>query len=176
MFRGYDSGYDSPSLVYCLHKYTLASPAEQLPQLIFEGADWPWHSKARFRYDSGYVSGMIRRMIRACNCFWKNRTHRAVSKTFKTMHILCTKSLSHSGDIVWHKNWTQDLTAWLDHHDLPIQLNKMDVSKHGFKIMGMIRSMIRGYDSRVWFGVWFEEMQHACGHKFLYTPFLETLI
>ena len=39
MFR-YDSGYDSPSLVYCLHKYTLASPAEQLPQLIFEGADW----------------------------------------------------------------------------------------------------------------------------------------
>ena len=60
------------------------------------------------------------------------------------MYILCTKSLSHSGDIVWHKNWTQDLTAWLDHHDLPIQLKQMDVSKHGFKIMGMIR----GYDSR----------------------------
>ena len=32
----------------------------------------------------------------------------------------------------------------LDHHDLPIQT---DVSKHGFKIMGMIRGMIRGHDS-----------------------------
>ena len=44
--------------------------------------------------------------------------------------------------------------------------NTIDVSKHGFKIMGMIRGMIRGYDSGAWFGVWFAEMQHACDHKF----------
>ena len=31
--------------------------------------------------------GMIRGLIRACNCFWKNRKHRAVSHTFKTMTI-----------------------------------------------------------------------------------------
>ena len=101
------------------------------------------------RYDSGVQLFLEK---------WKNR---AVSNTFKK----CTSCvLSHSGDIVWHKNWTQDLTATgLDHHDLRIQT---DVSKHGFKIMGMIRGMIRGYDSGAWFGVWFEEMQHACGHRF----------
>ena len=51
--------------------------------LFLKGPTGPWHSKVRFRYDSGYVSGMIRGMIRACNCFLKNRKNRAVSNTFK---------------------------------------------------------------------------------------------
>ena len=49
---------------------------------------------------------------------------------------------------------------------MPSKNTIIDVSKHGFKIMGMIRRMIRGYDSGAWFGVWFAEMQHACDHKF----------
>ena len=75
-------------------------------------------------------------------CKGKERLHA------RTLSSCTSCVLSHSGDSVRHKNWTQDLTATgLDHHDLPIQLKQMDVSKHGFKIMGMICSMIRGYDS-----------------------------
>ena len=51
--------------------------------LFLKGPTGPWHSKVRFRYDSGYVSGMIRGMIRACNYFLKNRNNGAVSNTFK---------------------------------------------------------------------------------------------
>ena len=65
--------------------------------LFLKGLTGPWHSKVRVSYDSQYVSGMIRGMIRACNCFLKHRKSRAVSNTSKK----CTSCvLSHSGDIV----------------------------------------------------------------------------
>ena len=67
MFRGYDSG------VWFGVWFALAC-------LLPTG---PFQSKARFRYDSGYVSGMIRGMLRACNCFWKSRNKRAASNTSK---------------------------------------------------------------------------------------------
>ena len=52
------------------------------------------HSKARFGYDSGYVSGMIRGMTQAGDCFCKNKVERQSFVKYKTkkMHILCTRS------------------------------------------------------------------------------------
>ena len=57
-------------------------------RLFLKGPTGPWHSKVRFRYDSGYVSGMIRGMIRACNCFLKNR------KILLQIHLLLLPTLS----------------------------------------------------------------------------------
>ena len=101
MFRRYDSGYDSPHLLYCLHKdYILFQRALSL---LHQAGDWscflkgpagPWQSKARFGYDSGYVPGMIRGMTRAGDCFCKNKVEGQSFVKYKTrkMHILCTRS------------------------------------------------------------------------------------
>ena len=100
MFRRYDSGYDSPHL-YCLHKDYM--PPISKGSLLHQAGDWgvflkgptgPWHSKARFGYDSGYVSGMIRGMTRTGDCFCKNRVEGQSFVKYKTkkMHILCTRS------------------------------------------------------------------------------------
>ena len=94
MFRRYDSGYDSPHLLYCLHKdYILYQRALSYTKLA-TGPTGPWHSKARFGYDSGYVSGMIRGMTRAGDCFCKNKVEGQSFVKYKTkkMHILCTRS------------------------------------------------------------------------------------
>ena len=48
--------------------------------LFLKGPTKPWHTKVRFRYDSGYASGMIRGMIRACNCFLKKKMCQILSK------------------------------------------------------------------------------------------------
>ena len=103
MFRRYDSGYDSPHLLYCLHKdYILYNISKG--SLLHQAGDWgcfmkgptgPWHSKARFGYDSGYVSGMIRGMTRAGDCFYKNKIEGQsfMSNTKqKICTILCTMS------------------------------------------------------------------------------------
>ena len=46
---------------------------------FLKGPTGPWHSKARFGYDSGYVSGMIRGMTRAGDCVCKNKVESRVS-------------------------------------------------------------------------------------------------
>ena len=99
-FGGMIRGMIRPRLFTVYTNIPLLRRRSSSHSLFLKGPTGPWHSKARFRYDSGYVSGMIPGVIRACNCFWKNRKHIAVSNTFKTMHILCTKSQIHSGDIV----------------------------------------------------------------------------
>ena len=76
MFRRYDSGYDSPYLLYTV--YIRLYPISK-GSLLHQAGDWgcflkgptgPWQSsKARFGYDSGYVSDMIRGMTRAGDFF-----------------------------------------------------------------------------------------------------------
>ena len=51
---------------------------------FLKGPTWPWHSKARFGYDSGYVSGMIRGMTRAGDCFCKNKVEGQSFVGYKT--------------------------------------------------------------------------------------------
>ena len=80
--RGYDSRYVSevcfggmirgmirPRLFTVYTNIPLLRRRSSSHSLFLKGPTGPWLSKARFRYDSGYVSGMIRGMIRACNCF-----------------------------------------------------------------------------------------------------------
>ena len=87
--------YDSPHLLYCLYKeYILYQRAAGDWGCFLKGPTGPWHSKARFGYDSGYVSGMIRGMTRAGDYFCKNRVEGQSFVKYKTkkMHILCTRS------------------------------------------------------------------------------------
>ena len=102
MFRRYDSGYDSPHLLYHVTVYTKSisyikglspTPSWRLG-LFSERPSRPWHSKARFGYDSGHVSGMIRGMTRAGDYFCKNKVEGQSFVKYKTkkMHILCTRS------------------------------------------------------------------------------------
>ena len=82
---------------------------------FLKGPTGPWHSKARGRYDSGYVSGMIRACTKS---FWRHCLTQKLDAGFDSM----TKSSRLANSII----------------------KQMDASKHSFKIMGMIRSMIRG--------------------------------
>ena len=83
MFRGMIRGMIRPRLFTVYTNIPLLRRRSSSHSLFLKGPTGPWHSKARFRYDSGYVSGMIPGVIRACNCFWKNRKTYSCVKYFQ---------------------------------------------------------------------------------------------
>ena len=123
MFR-----YDSPSLVYCLHKYTLASPAKRGLGMI-RGMYRVWFG---VWFGCATVSGKIRK-IEMCQ----------IINTFKTLHILCTKSF-------WWHCLTQKLDAGFDSNWTRSSRLANSIKTNGcFKTwLKMIRGHDSGYDSR----------------------------